>query len=385
VSTTNIFILIGIFLKNEVISRHQTQDVFYMKSITTKNAVVHFNSNVYSELNTYIKATNPSLIFVLVDTNTHEYCLPNFLAQLESGDIVVEVMEMPEGEDHKTIDICTGVWEALSDYGADRKSLLINLGGGVVTDLGGFVASTFMRGIDYINIPTSLLAMVDASVGGKTGVDLGHLKNQVGVISEGSMVLIDTSYLGTLPQNQMVSGYAEMLKHGLVYDKTYWETLTNLHHLDISHLDQLIYDSVVIKNKVVSEDPTEQGLRKILNFGHTLGHAIESYFLGNADKTPLLHGEAIAIGMILEAYISTKICDLSSEEFQNIKTNILKTFSKVEINEKDIEIIIGLLKYDKKNSYGTVKFVLLDAIGTPKINCEVENAIILEAFENYAN
>ena len=356
-----------------------------MKSITTKNAVVHFNSNVYSELNTYIKATNPSLIFVLVDTNTHEYCLPNFLAQLESGDIVVEVMEMPEGEDHKTIDICTGVWEALSDYGADRKSLLINLGGGVVTDLGGFVASTFMRGIDYINIPTSLLAMVDASVGGKTGVDLGHLKNQVGVISEGSMVLIDTSYLGTLPQNQMVSGYAEMLKHGLVYDKTYWETLTNLHHLDISHLDQLIYDSVVIKNKVVSEDPTEQGLRKILNFGHTLGHAIESYFLGNADKTPLLHGEAIAIGMILEAYISTKICDLSSEEFQNIKTNILKTFSKVEINEKDIEIIIGLLKYDKKNSYGTVKFVLLDAIGTPKINCEVENAIILEAFENYAN
>ena len=171
-----------------------------MKSIKTKNAIVHFNEKVYTELNAYIKTTDPSKIFVLVDTNTHEYCLPRFLSLLESGDIVVEVMEMPEGEDHKTIDICTGVWEALSEYHADRKSLLINLGGGVVTDLGGFVASTYMRGIDYINVPTSLLAMVDASVGGKTGVDLGTLKNLIGVISEGSMVLVDTSYLSTLPQ-----------------------------------------------------------------------------------------------------------------------------------------------------------------------------------------
>ncbi|MFP4846816.1 3-dehydroquinate synthase [Winogradskyella sp. PE311] len=354
-----------------------------MKSIVTKNAIVHFNSEVYVELNNYVKTSNPSIIFVLVDTNTHEYCLPNFLAQLESGDIVVEVMEMPEGEDHKTIDICTGVWEALSDYNADRKSLLINLGGGVVTDLGGFVASTYMRGIDYINVPTSLLAMVDASVGGKTGVDLGHLKNQIGIISEGSMVLIDTSFLSTLPQNQMVSGYAEMLKHGLIYNKGYWDTLTNLQDLDISHLDQLIYDSVIIKNKVVSEDPTEQGLRKILNFGHTLGHAIESYFLGNADKTPLLHGEAIAIGMILEAYISTKICSLAPKEFLDIKNSILKTFSKALITERDIEIIIGLLKHDKKNSYGKVRFVLLEAIGQPKINCEVDNTIILEAFKDY--
>lgn len=354
-----------------------------MKSITTKNAVVHFNSKVYSELNSYIKATHPSIIFVLVDTNTHEYCLPNFLAQLESNDIVVEVMEMPEGEDHKTIDICTGVWEALSDYNADRKSLLINLGGGVVTDLGGFVASTYMRGIDYINVPTTLLAMVDASVGGKTGVDLGTLKNQVGVISEGSMVLVDTSYLSTLPQKHMVSGYAEMIKHGLIYDKAYWETLTNLEALDISHLDQLIYDSVIIKNKVVTDDPKEQGLRKILNFGHTLGHAIESYFLGNADKTPLLHGEAIAIGMILEAFLSTKICGLPIKAYENIKEEILKTFSKVAIDTRDQAIIIDLLKHDKKNSYGKVKFVLLEAIGTPKIDCEVNNTLILEAFEDY--
>jgi len=356
-----------------------------MTSIVTKNAVVHFNSKVYKELNKYIKITKPSLIFILVDTNTHDLCLPNFLAQLESGDIVIEVMEMPEGEDHKTIDICSGVWEALSEYGADRKSLLINLGGGVVTDLGGFVASTYMRGIDYINVPTSLLAMVDASVGGKTGVDLGVLKNQIGIISEGSMVLIDTSYLETLPQNQMVSGYAEMIKHGLIYDATYWETLTNLENLDISDLDQLIYDSVVIKNKVVSQDETEQGIRKILNFGHTLGHAIESYFLGNADKTPLLHGEAIAIGMILEAYVSSKVCGLSTTDVKTITEGILKTYTPIDINENDIEVILKLLKHDKKNSHGIIKFVLLEAIGKPKIDCQVSNTIIFEAFEYYAN
>lgn len=355
-----------------------------MKSITTKKSIVHFNSEVYSELNNYIKTTNPSKIFILVDTNTHDDCLPQFLERLESGDIIVEVMEMPNGEDHKTIDICMGVWEALSEYNADRKSVLINLGGGVVTDLGGFVASTYMRGISYINIPTTLLAMVDASVGGKTGVDLGALKNQVGVINEGVMVGVDTSFLSTLPQNEMVSGFAEMLKHGLIYDQAYWNTLTHLENLDISDLDQLIYDSVVIKNKVVSEDPTEQGLRKILNFGHTLGHAIESYFLEHADRTPLLHGEAIAIGMILESYLATKVCGLSNKDFQTITEGILKTFSKVAITKDDQQIIINLLKHDKKNSYGIVKFVLLEAIGKPKIDCVVSNELILEAFEYYS-
>ncbi len=354
-----------------------------MQSITTKNAVVHFNTNVYSELNTYIKQRNPSKIFILVDTNTHDLCLPQFMANLESGEISTEVMEIPEGEDHKTIDICMGVWEAMSQYNADRQSLLINLGGGVVTDLGGFVASTYMRGIDYINVPTSLLAMVDASVGGKTGVDLGALKNQVGVISEGAMVLIDVSFLGTLPQNQMISGFAEMLKHGLITDKKYWTTLTNLQDLDISDLDQLIYDSVIIKNNVVAKDPTEKGLRKTLNFGHTLGHAIESYFLENDSKTTLLHGEAIAIGMILEAYLSTKMCGLSSDDLSEISDSILKTFSKIQFQAKDYEFILELMKHDKKNSHGVIKFVLLEAIGKSKIDKEVSNDIILEAFKYY--
>ncbi|MCA0132680.1 3-dehydroquinate synthase [Winogradskyella alexanderae] len=354
-----------------------------MESITTKNAIVHFNMNVYSELNKHIKLSNPSSIFILVDTNTHDYCLPRFLSNLESDDILVEVMEMPEGEDHKTIDICTGVWEALSEYGADRKSLLINLGGGVVTDLGGFVASTYMRGLDYINVPTSLLGMVDASVGGKTGVDLGPLKNQIGVISEGSMVLIDPAFLETLPQNHMVSGYAEMIKHGLIADKGYWHMLTNLEKLDVTVLDKLIYDSVIIKNNVVMKDPHEKGLRKILNFGHTLGHAIESCFLQNADKELLLHGEAIAIGMILEAYLSVKFCNLTKDELTEISDGVLKSFSKIEINSQDREIILKLLKHDKKNSHGKINFVLLDSIGKPKLDCEVDNNSINEAFNYY--
>lgn len=354
-----------------------------MESIRTNKAIVYFNNEIYRQLNAHIKTSNPSKIFVLVDANTHEYCLPEFLANMESGDIIVEVMEMPVGEEHKSIDICTGVWEALAEYYADRKSLMINLGGGVVTDLGGFVASTYMRGIDYINIPTSLLAMVDASVGGKTGVDLGTLKNLVGVINEGSMVLINTGFLETLPVNHMVSGYAEMLKHGLVFDKRYWHTLINLKDLEVSALDNLIYQSVHIKNTIVSSDPNEKGFRKILNFGHTLGHAIESYFLENADKTPLLHGEAIAIGMILESYLSVKTCGLSETDLEDITNAILASFAKVEFNDIDVGLILQLLKHDKKNSHGIVKFVLLEAIGQPKIDCEISNDLILEAFDFY--
>ncbi|MDO1500515.1 3-dehydroquinate synthase [Winogradskyella maritima] len=354
-----------------------------MISIKTKASVVHFNSVIYQELETYLQTKNPSMIFVLVDMNTHEDCLPQFLSHMNSGDIPVEVMEMPDGEEHKTIDICMGVWEAMSEYGADRQSLLINLGGGVVTDLGGFVASTYMRGINYINVPTSLLAMVDASVGGKTGVDLGVLKNQVGVISEGDMVLIDTSFLSTLPQNQMVSGYAEMLKHGLIRDRSYFERLSDLSQLTLDDLDQLIYESVVIKNNVVSEDPSEKGLRKILNFGHTLGHAIESYCLESDMRDTLLHGEAIAIGMMLETYLSSELLDFSKADLELISSTFLKTYSGVNFNEKEIDYIIDLLKHDKKNSHGKVKFVLLEAIGKPKLDCEVENTLIHKAFNYY--
>ena len=354
-----------------------------MKSITANDCIIHFNESCYVSLNKHIEKNNFSKIFILVDTNTHTHCLPKFLEKLntKSG---IEIIEIEEGEINKNIDTCVGVWNSLSDLDADRKSLMINVGGGVVTDLGGFVASTFKRGIAYVNVPTSLLSMVDASVGGKTGVDLGNLKNQIGVISNPNMVLIDTAYLQTLPQNQMRSGLAEMLKHGLISSETYWNKFKELSKLSIEDLDELIYESVLIKKAVVDEDPFENGLRKTLNYGHTLGHAIESYFLTNSEKTALLHGEAIAIGIVLASYISTKLTGFSVEKTAEIKQLFRNYYGKVEIMASDYEPIIQLLKYDKKNTHGNINFVLLEAIGKPKIDCLVDEHLIIEAFKFYA-
>lgn len=353
-----------------------------MNSIEAANYCVHFNTNGYTKLHKHLQDGNYSMIFILVDTNTHEYCLPNFLAMLAT-EIPVEVIEIEAGEIYKNIETCTGVWNALSELNADRKSILINIGGGVVTDLGGFVASTFKRGISYINIPTSLLSMVDASVGGKTGVDLGTLKNQIGVINIPEMVLIDTSFLNTLPANQMRSGLAEMLKHGLIADEAYWKKMINLENFTIEDLDVLIHESVAIKNKIVRKDPTEKGLRKVLNFGHTLGHAIESYFLTHEAKEALLHGEAIAIGMILAAYISTQQEQFPTKKLTEIKQVILDMYGKISFDDTDYEPIIELMKYDKKNSHGNINFVLLNDIGVPVIDKIVPNTTILDAFNFY--
>ena len=353
-----------------------------MESIITSNYSIHFNTTCYDKINTHVASNNYSSIFILVDENTHNHCFPKFLSELET-ECRIEIIEIESGEPNKTIDTCVGVWNVLSELGADRKSLLINLGGGVITDIGGFIASTFKRGINYINVPTSLLAMVDASVGGKTGVDLGHLKNQIGVINTGEMVLIDTLYLQTLPENQLRSGMAEMLKHGLISSEVYWDKFKNPESLNNADMDQLIYESVIIKKNIVEEDPFENGLRKTLNYGHTLGHAIESYFLSNTDKKDLLHGEAIAIGMILATFISTKVCGFPEDECDDIKDIILKYFERQDILESDYEPIIELLKFDKKNEHGNINFVLLEAMGHSKINCLVSNPIIIEAFNYY--
>lgn len=353
-----------------------------MTSITTNAYAVHFNEIGYEKLNNYLKDNRFSKLFIIVDINTHDHCLPHFMSKLET-DLDCEIIEIEAGEAHKNIDTCVGVWNALSDLGADRKSLIINLGGGVVTDLGGFVACTFKRGLKYINVPTSLLAMVDASVGGKTGIDLGALKNQVGVISSGDMVIVDTSYLDTLPQNHLKSGLAEMLKHGLIYDTSYWNKFLDLNDLTLDDLDALIYQSVEIKNNIVTEDPNEHGIRKTLNFGHTLGHAIESYFLSDTNKEELLHGEAIAIGMIMEAFISSELLGFPKDDLIIVKDTFLKIFKRVAIETSDHSAIIDLLKYDKKNEHGNINFVLLEKIGVPKIDCLVENELIIKAFDYY--
>ena len=355
-----------------------------MNSITANDCIIHFNKASYLALNKHLKASNYSKIFLLVDENTHEDCLPLFLSNVEFL-LDIEIIEIESGEINKTIDTCVGVWNTLSDFDADRKSLIINLGGGVITDLGGFVASTYKRGISFINVPTSLLAMVDASVGGKTGVDLGAIKNQIGVINNPEMVLINTDFLKTLPQEHMNSGKAEMFKHGLINSESYWNNVKNTSSLTLVEIDSMIYDSVLIKKEIVDKDPFEKGLRKSLNFGHTLGHAIESYFLSSETKTTLLHGEAIGIGMILESYISTKLLDFSEDVCLDIKNLMLETYGKVDINESDIEPIIELLKYDKKNEHGNINFVLLKAIGVPKLDCIVEDSLISESFSFYNN
>ena len=354
-----------------------------MDSISTNGCMIHFNSLCYPPLNEHLKENNFSKIFILVDENTHVHCLPPFLEKMDTN-AEIEIIEIESGEINKTIDTCVGVWETLSELNADRKSLLINIGGGVITDMGGFVASTFKRGIAFINVPTSLLSMVDASVGGKTGVDLGHLKNQIGVISNPNLVLIDTQFLDTLPKNQMRSGLAEMLKHGLINGELYWNKFKDLSKLSLDNLDELIYESVLIKKHVVENDPFEDNLRKTLNYGHTLGHAIESYFLSNTNKTTLLHGEAIIVGMILASYISSRLTGFSTEITHEIKDLFMSHYGKVEIDESEYAPIIDLLKYDKKNNYGNINFVLLESIGNPITDCIVDEEIIVEAFKYYS-
>jgi len=353
-----------------------------MQSIKANGYSVIFNDAGYNELNRIISENNYSTLFIIVDSITNEVCLPKLLP-LITTESPIEIIEFEAGEINKNIETCIQIWNVLTELGADKKSLIINLGGGVVSDLGGFVASTFKRGIDFINIPTTLLAMVDASLGGKTGIDLGNLKNQIGVINNPKLVVIDSNFLETLPQIEMRSGLAEILKHGLIYDTSYWKQFLDLSKLDFADFDSIIFDSIKIKNEIVMQDPLEKGIRKALNFGHTLGHAIESYFLDNQTKNSLLHGEAIAIAMILESYISMTKKLISKDEYLEIKTTIKAIFKEVKFDKSDIHCIMDLLIHDKKNENGKIQFVLLDGIGNFIINQEVDNEVITASFEDY--
>ena len=343
---------------------------------------IYFGDSSYQALNQLLVDQNYTAIFILVDSHTNDHCAPRFLAELAT-EIRIELIEIEPGEAQKNIATCVELWEILTDLGADKKSLLIALGGGVLSDLGGFVAATYKRGIDFVAVPTTLLAMVDAAIGGKNGVDLGHLKNQIGVIAVPKMVLIDENYLDTLPQAELRSGLAEMIKHGLIQDKAYWELFQDLSQLDSDYLVVLLERSIEIKNNIVIQDPTEKGIRKALNFGHTLGHAIESYFLENPNKTTLLHGEAVAIGMQLEAYLSVQKGLLDWASYLEIKSTLQAIFDPIDFELDDIEAIEKLLIHDKKNEGGKVLFVLLTEIGKCTFNQTVENEWIKAAFLDY--
>lgn len=353
-----------------------------MSPIKAFNYSVYFNNEGYLSLNQHITKYKPSRIALITDTNTSLYCKDFFLSKIEHSQIT-EFFIQP-GEENKNLDTCLYLWNQLSKNGFDRKSLIINLGGGLVTDLGGFVASTFLRGIAFINIPTSLLGMVDASIGGKTGIDLGVLKNQIGVIATPKMVLIDQEYLKTLPLNQFNCGLAEVLKHALIHSKAHWNKLIKQKIMVSSeNLIEVIFDSVSIKNSIVEQDFFESGLRKILNFGHTLGHAIESYSLSGNKIKPLLHGEAIAVGIVLEAYLSSIYLNFPKTHVDEIKSLFKIYFEAILFDNQCIIDIISYLKFDKKNNNEQVNFVLLNKIGTPVLDVQVSNNKILEAFQYY--
>ena len=315
---------------------------------------------------------------ILVDENTHDECLEYLLTAFD-GLEEAEVMLLPEGEQNKVMEVCFQVWEAFSEYGVGRRDLIINLGGGVVTDMGGFIASIYKRGVDFINIPTSLLGMVDASVGGKTGIDMGMYKNQLGVFANPKRVFVDLGFLNTLPSMELANGYAEMLKHGLIADKNHWDSIKNINPREGEWHSEWIVESIKIKNEVVLADPFEKNDRKKLNFGHTFGHAFEGMSLGW--ENPIPHGHAVALGMIAEAYISKERNLLLNEAFEEIKATLAKNFEMMSFSAEIVPQLFELMQNDKKNYDQKIKCVLLTAIGTSEIDQELSEADVLKVIQ----
>ncbi|GEO22688.1 3-dehydroquinate synthase [Cyclobacterium qasimii] len=311
-----------------------------------------------------------------MDSHTIKHCYPLISSHLpEHSSFAFEA-----GEVHKTLDTCVAIWEWMTENSFDRKTLILNIGGGVTGDMGGFCASTYKRGIRFINLPTTLLSQVDASVGGKLGIDFKGFKNHIGVFNQPEGVLISEEFLGTLPEPELRSGYAEVIKHGLIRNENYFNSLKTENWQNQSWKD-IISVSVGIKREVVEKDPKEEGLRKILNFGHTIGHAVESHYL----DTPLhlLHGEAIAIGMVTEGYLSQKFLRLPKEQLEIIQQKLLTVYGKVHIDEKDFEAIIDLCFQDKKNEGNVLNFSLLKRIGECDFNIVVGKEAIIEALKYY--
>jgi 3-dehydroquinate synthase len=328
----------------------------------------------------YIRLGRFSSVTVLVDEHTKIHCLPLLQAALGS-EFTCNTIEITAGEAHKTLSTCEVVWAGLLELNVDRKGLLVNLGGGVIGDLGGFVASCFKRGIAFIQVPTTLLAQVDASVGGKLGVDFQYGKNIIGLFRNPGLVVVNTGFLGTLPDRQLKNGFSEIFKHALIRDAAQWESLQQLTTLRAGDIEPLVYHSVLIKKQVVEEDPYERNLRKILNFGHTLGHAVEAWSLGH-DADPLLHGEAVVVGMIMEAFLSAAHCGLAAKDLENISGTLLRHYGHYAL-QADAGQLWPYLLMDKKNSDGKVQCVLLNAPGQPVTDMPLTLADVEQAVAYY--
>lgn len=344
--------------------------------------------NVTENLKHFFDQKQYSQIIVLIDTNTELQCLPLLEFFFAKNNLRTAHISVPDGEIHKNLETAQFIWSKLLQYHADRNALLINLGGGVLTDMGGFCASTYKRGIPFLHIPTTLLAQVDASVGGKLGIDFQQVKNIIGTFAQPQAVFIDSVFLKTLPQRQLYNGFAEVIKHALITPNTaYWEQLQEietLENLPQQVINEIILRSICIKNDIVNQDFLEQNIRKTLNFGHTLGHALETYSLQHT-PTPLLHGEAIAIGMIIELEMAMQLPnnELNIQQFTTIKNYIQKFFNlqytfEPDIKQQAIQQIIEYMQHDKKNKNTEIQYATLSKIGTCHYNCPISNTILLK-------
>ena len=379
------------------------------------------SNDIEHDLATAVAESEHDRVFVLTDDTTHECCLPKVAALLAQYDAVP--ITIAHGDQHKTLAALGDVWTALQQGGATRHSLLVNLGGGMITDLGGFAAATFKRGINFINIPTTLLAMVDAAVGGKTGINFGGLKNEIGAFADARFVIINTCFLDTLDAENLCSGYAEMLKHALISDERMWAEHVNfnLSQPDLTELQRMVAESIAVKERIVAEDPHEHGIRKALNFGHTIGHALEEFALqqatpsggavvstapinqttggavvstaptnqttgstaiSNAPKNrPLLHGYAVAFGLIGELYMSARKAGFPTERLHQTTRFIRKNYAQTEFTCNDYPTLLNLMRHDKKNTSGTINFTLLHNIGDIRINQTATDEEIREALD----
>lgn len=336
-----------------------------------------FSNHISEDLKNYLGQLNFSQLGVIMDSNTLVHCYPLITDALPEN---TSIFSFQAGEVYKNLNTCSLIWQWMTNEGFDRKALIINLGGGVTGDMGGFCAATYKRGIKFINIPTTLLSQVDASVGGKLGIDFNGYKNHIGVFTQPEAVIISDLFLETLPNSELRSGYAEVIKHGLIRSSNYFHCLKAEGWQNQSWRD-IIEKSVSIKKEVVEKDPKESGLRKILNFGHTIGHAFESYYLNSSKH--LLHGEAIAIGMVCEAYLSKKKLGLSKEELEEIVQLLKDVFGKFDFPKEDIQPIIGLCSQDKKNEGNSLNFSLLKHIGECDYNISINKEEITESILYY--
>lgn len=353
-----------------------------MKEIQSDTYSIYIGDKVLNEFNSILENFQDeySKIFILCDENSSKYCLPHLIGLVPML-IGAEIIEIESGEQSKTLSICNDVWKTISESQADRKSIVVNLGGGVVCDMGGFIASLYKRGLRFFHIPTTFLSQVDASVGGKLGVDLDGNKNQIGLYRNPDLVIIDPIFLETLPKRHFISGWAEVFKHALIADDEYWNFLIQLNLENISDIESVLYQSILIKNKIVMEDWEEKGPRKILNFGHTVGHALESQSL-QKDRD-LLHGEAIAMGMVVETILSEFNGLICIDECQEILKELAEVFPLEKIDMFELSDLLKWMHQDKKNIDSQINFTLLSSIGQAKINARCSLDQIEEALNKY--